>query len=182
MRVFFGIGLPLQIRKQVKGFVDGVKPQLPRMKWVEEENLHVTLRFLGEVDEARIAEVSSAALEASSSMRRFEIVLGGLGAFPNPRRTRVFWWGLSKGNEESTALFKSLESSLVKKGFAPEPKTYHPHITLARLNAPLAPLPLEELSAPGGLSFTCDAFTLYESTLTPKGPIYKIIEEFKLGG
>ena len=180
MRVFFGIGLPPQIHKQVKRFADSLKPQLPRMKWVEEENLHVTLRFVGEVDEARIPGISSAASQAASSSHRFDVVLGELGAFPNPRRARVFWWGLAQGAEESTALFKALEDNLVNRGFDKEKRRYHPHITLARLRYP-AGLPLEEFSPPTGFSFTADRFTLYQSTLTPQGPIYKILEDFKLG-
>lgn len=180
MRVFFGIGLPAQIRKQVKGFVDSLKPGLPRMKWVEEENLHITLRFLGEVEEARISSISSAASQSVSSSQRFDIVLGELGAFPNPRRARVFWWGLSRGAEESSALFTALEDNLVNRGFDKEKRRYHPHITLARLRYP-ASLSLEGLSSPSGLSFTASSFTLYQSTLTPQGPIYKILEDFKLG-
>jgi 2'-5' RNA ligase len=180
MRVFFGIGLPPQIRKQIKGFVDSLKPRLPRMKWVEEENLHITLRFLGEVDEARISSISSAANQAASAFRKFDVVLGELGAFPNPRKARVFWWGLAKGAEDSSALFKALEDNLVNQGFDKEKRRYHPHITLARLRYP-APLPLEGLSSPSGLSFTASSFTFYQSTLTPQGPIYKILEDFKLG-
>lgn len=180
MRVFFGIGLPPQIRKQVKGFVDSLKHQLPRMKWVEEENLHITLRFLGEVEEASVSSISSAASQAASSSHRFDIVLGELGAFPNPRRVRVFWWGLAQGAEESTVLFKALEDSLLNRGFEKEKRRYHPHITLARLRYP-AGLSLEGFDSPSGLSFTASSFTLYQSTLRPQGPIYKILEDFKLG-
>lgn len=180
MRVFFGIGLPPDIREQVNGFSETLRTRLPRMKWVEEKNLHVTLRFLGEVEEARIHLVTGAARETASGLEGFRTELGSLGAFPNLRRARVFWWGLSGGAEESMSLFDRLEERLVAQGIEAEKRRYHPHLTLARLRYP-APLPLESFSPPSGLSFTASSFTLYQSTLTPQGPTYKIVEEFKLG-
>lgn len=180
MRLFFGIGLSPDIRSEVNSFSATLKAQLPKMRWVEARNLHITLRFLGEVDEKRIPEISSAAQEAARSITRFEIILGQLGAFPNSRKARVFWWGLAQGAEESIQLFKQLERNLVSAGFKPEPKRYHPHLTLARLRYP-APLPLDSLTVPEGLSLTVSSYVLYQSTLTPQGPIYKTIEEFKLG-
>ncbi|MQY71037.1 RNA 2',3'-cyclic phosphodiesterase [bacterium] len=179
MRVFFGIGLPPDIRKQVGDFSETLRTRLPRMKWVEAQNLHVTLRFLGEVEEARIHLVTRAAREAASGLEGFRMVLGSLGAFPNPGRARVFWWGLFQGAEESSNLFNRLEERLVDQGFESEKRRYHPHITLARLRYP-SPLRLDSFTLPEGLSFTAPSFTLYQSTLTPKGPIYKIVEEFKL--
>lgn len=182
MRLFFGIGLPGGIGKEVYDFCESLKSKLPKMKWVEEENLHVTLRFLGEVDSSRLGSLSDAARKTSSSVKRFEILLGELGAFPNPRKARVFWLGLRKGSDETSGLFTALEERLVGAGFNAEGKSYHPHVTLARLSPPQSPLlTLERLSIPSFPSFTCDKFTLYESVLTPKGPIYKVIEEFKFG-
>ena len=179
MRVFFGIGLPPDIRKQVGDFSESLKPRLPRMKWVEEKNLHITLRFMGEVEETRLTAIIGAARDAAEALSGFPITLGELGAFPNPRRARVFWWGLSEGAEESSNLFNRLEGCLVNEGFESEKRRYHPHITLARLRYP-SPLRLDSFTLPEGLSFTASSFTLYQSTLTPKGPIYKIVEEFKL--
>jgi len=150
------------------------------MKWVEEKNLHVTLRFLGEVEEAGIHLVTGAARETASGLKGFRTELGSLGVFPNLRRARVLWWGLSGGAEESMSLFDRLEERLVAQGFEAEKRRYHPHLTLARLRYP-APLSLEGFNPPSGLSFTASSFTLYQSTLTPQGPIYKIIQEFKLG-
>lgn len=182
MRLFFGIGLPSGIRKDVHHFCESVKNNLPRMKWVEEENLHVTLKFLGEVDESRLGSLSDAARKASGSVKEFDVLPGELGAFPNPKRARVLWLGLKRGAESAAKLFNVLEERLVDAGFEAEEKTYHPHITLARLSPPQSPLlTLERLSIPSFPSFICSKFTLYESFLTPKGPIYKVIEEFKFG-
>ncbi|MEA3311787.1 MAG: RNA 2',3'-cyclic phosphodiesterase [candidate division WOR-3 bacterium] len=180
MRVFFGIGLPPDIRKQVNSFLEALRTRLPRMKWVEEKNLHVTLRFLGEIEETKVPLVCAAARETASGLEGFRMALGSLGAFPDPRRARVLWWGLSQGAEESGQLFDRLEQRLVAQGIEAEKRRYHPHLTLARLRYP-APLPLESFSTPSALSFTASSFTLYQSTLTPNGPIYKIVEEFKLG-
>ncbi|MBN2379284.1 RNA 2',3'-cyclic phosphodiesterase [candidate division WOR-3 bacterium] len=180
MRAFFGIGLPAQIRREVKGFTDNIRSSLPRMKWVEEENLHITLRFLSEVDEKRIPEISSAASKAAKAVKQFSTILGRLGAFPNSRKARVFWWGLARGAEDAGQIFNNLERNLVNSGFEPERKPYHPHITLARLRNPV-PLPVDDFKPPEHLGFPASTFTLYQSILTPQGPIYKVIEEFRLG-
>jgi len=180
MRLFFGIGIPPNIRSEIDVFIQTLKPRLPRMKWVKAENLHITLRFLGDVEEAKLSVLGDAARGAQGSVSEFDAKLGGLGAFPAPGKARVVWLGLASGHEESAALFNSLEANLVKAGFPPERRRYHPHVTLARLRHP-APLPLEEFDPPV-LSFRAAAFTLYKSTLTPGGPIYEVIEEFEIGG
>lgn len=174
------MGLPSPVRRAVKEFTDRIKKELPRMKWVEPENLHITLRFVGEVDEFRVPVIRSAAREASETTGKFDISLGCVGAFPNPRKARILWLGLDDGSRESVFLFSSLEKKLVKAGFEAERKRYHPHITLARLRNPSS-LALESFNPPTNLSFSASNFTLYQSTLTPQGPIYEIIEEFELG-
>jgi 2'-5' RNA ligase len=180
MRLFFGVGLPSGVRKEVRNFCSSVKEKLPNMKWVEEENLHITLRFLGEVDAEKNTSLIRLSDEASREIKAFPVTPGALGAFPNPERARVFWWGVSEGAQECTSLFEKLEARLVKNGFPAEEKAFHPHITLARLKFP-APLPLEKIRAYSFSPFTCNQFTLYESVLRPEGPLYKIVKEFRLG-
>ncbi len=180
MRLFFGVGLPSGVKKEVNAFCLKIREKLPKMKWVEEENLHITMRFLGDVDSTKIGLLTQISEETSRELKKFPVTLGNLGAFPSPAKARVFWWGLREGEKECTELFNILETQLVKNGFEAEDKTFHPHITLARLKFP-ALLPLERLTTRDTLSFTASSFELYESTLTPKGPIYKIIERFNLG-
>lgn len=180
MRLFFGVGLPMGVRKEVWNFCSTIKEKLPKMKWVEEENLHITLRFLGEVEKEKLSTLVQLSDELSRAVKAFPVMLGSLGAFPNPKRARVFWCGLSEGGEGCTRLFNGLEARLQDFGFAPEDKVFHPHITLSRLNPP-STLAIENLSPPPVLSFTCDRFTLYESVLRPQGPLYKTIKEFILG-
>jgi 2'-5' RNA ligase len=180
MRLFFGVGLPGRVRKEVSGFCASIKEKLPRMKWVEEENLHVTLKFLGEVEKEKLNALFHITEEATSDFNSFSASLGDLGAFPNPKRARVFWLGLKKGEKECMELFEKLEARLAKNKFPREEKSFHPHITLARLKFPES-LQLEELSPPTDLIFFAESVTLYESVLTPKGPIYTIIKEFLLG-
>lgn len=179
MRLFFGVGLPMGVRKEVWNFCSSIKEKLPRMKWVEEENLHITLRFLGEMEKEKLATLVRLSDEASRTTKAFPVTLGSLGVFPSHKRARVFWWGLSEGGEGCTGLFKRLEARLVDSGFTPEDKAFHPHITLARLNPP-STLAIEDFTTPAGLSFTCNRFTLYESVLRPQGPLYKTIKEFDL--
>lgn len=180
MRVFFAVPLPSDARREVREFADTVKPLLPRMKWVEEENLHLTLRFIGEVDEERLPLLIDAGRDAVHELHTFQAVLGELGAFPHSGKARVLWWGLKRGRDEAVQIFTRLEDELVKRGFESEKRAYHPHVTLARMRRP-APLALRELTPPGSLTAGVKAFVLYKSTLTPQGPIYEILEEFRLG-
>jgi 2'-5' RNA ligase len=179
MRVFFGISLPSQARRRLEEYTTKIRARLPRMKWVEAQNLHVTLRFMGEVADEQIPSIASAAREASLTISAFDILLGRLGAFPDSRRARVLWWGLEEGARQCQALFSSLEAKLIVSGFPREPKRYHPHLTLARLRDPQS-LPIESFSTPSDLKFAARSFKLYKSTLTLQGPIYEIIEEFNL--
>lgn len=177
MRVFLGIGLPSQIRSRVKEFANSISPHLPRMKWVEEENIHITLKFFGETEPEKVDKISEILSTPLKSVKTFNVTLEKLGAFPNSKKARVLWWGLSEGETECVQLFAGIESTLVKQGFPKEEKTYHPHITLARLKFPQS-LALDSLPAPTDLSFLATCVTLYESVLTPNGPIYTIIKEF----
>ena len=153
------------------------------LKLVEPENIHVTLRFLGEVPRSLVDEVARALDKLSAEP--FNLALKGLGAFPSPSRPRVVWVGVSEGAAELSELHRQVESLLRPLGFRPEREEFTPHITLARVKGArnlqgLARFIAERSGLEVG-SMRVEEVKLKRSTLTPSGPIYSDIHVKKLG-
>jgi 2'-5' RNA ligase len=102
--------------------------------WVKRENLHFTLRFLGEVDDP--APVAAAADEAAAAHPSFEAELGGAGAFPSPRRARVLWLAMARGGDALKAVAQALDRALVARGFPAADRPFAPHLTIGRVREP----------------------------------------------
>ncbi len=147
------------------------------VKWVEEENLHLTLKFLGEVKEERVEEISRVLREIRRSEKRFELSLEDIGAFPSERSPRVIWIGVGKGREEIIRLQERIEEGLTPLGFKKEERGFHPHLTIARVKKRADFKELFDLSYKSRV-FLVDSVTLFKSTLTPKGPIYEPLDRF----
>lgn len=151
------------------------------LKLVEPENIHATLRFLGEVQAPLLDQVKSEL--AQVAFQPIAIELRGVGAFPNPRRPNVVWIGITKGGEELQGIFSRLEPRLRGLGFPADKKGFSPHITISRvksgrsreaLYSGIMDMPDIEFG-----SMNVDSIRLKKSTLTPKGPIYSTIYEQK---
>jgi len=151
-----------------------------RLKLVESENLHITLRFLGEVLESQLQQVYEKVL-LKLEWRPFLVRLKGVGAFPNERRPRVVWIGVEEGHDELIDLSRQIENGLRKLGFPKESKEFHPHVTIARVKIPGNVGSLGKLfSAYREFvfgEFTVEKVELKKSVLTPKGPIYSTLKE-----
>ena len=142
------------------------------------KDFHLTLKFLGEVAEENIEEISKKLREIR--FNRFNLKLAGLGVFPNKSRPRVLWIGLNN-NSELLRLQKEISCLFTNCG---DNKDFHPHVTLARINSlkesdkfieTLKRIKLSELE------FSVNSFSLIKSELTPKGPIYEVIQTFHSG-
>jgi len=151
------------------------------LKPVEPENIHATLRFLGEVQVPLLDQVKSEL--AQVSFQSFLVELRGVGAFPNPRRPNVVWIGITKGGEELQGIFSHLEPRLRGLGFAADRKGFSPHITIGRVksgrNREALYSGIMGMSDVEFGSMTVESIRLKKSTLTPKGPIYSTIYEQK---
>lgn len=175
-RLFVAIRPPKPIRALLQGAMGGVNGA----RWQSDEQLHLTLRFIGEVDR-HLAQDILAALGAVHQPP-FEIALSGVGVFERRGRPETLWAGIVP-QEDLHALHKKVDQALTRVGVEPDRRVFHPHITVARLNRSAGPAN-NFLSDAGGLAsapFLVDAFALYESELTPDGPIYSAIERYKLG-
>jgi 2'-5' RNA ligase len=149
-----------------------------RVSWVKEENLHYTMRFLGELGEDGARRAGEAALQAAASIPAFDAQLGGPGAFPDARRARVLWLGLSTGAEALVALARALDRALEPRGFAAPDHPFSPHLTLGRIRDAGADwtAALARAQPAGGpeAGFRVERLTVVESTLSPRGSIYAV--------
>lgn len=174
-RLFVAISLPLPIRTQLLDLMGGVAGA----RWQDEEQLHLTLRFIGEVGN-RLAEDVDTALH---SVRHppFEIALSGVGAFERRGQPTALWAAIAP-HDALRALHKKIDQALIRAGLEPEGRTYHPHITLARFGrggAPLQPF-LESASSLTSAPFKVEDFRLYESHLTSEGAVYSPLARYRL--
>ena len=149
-------------------------------RWQSEEQIHLTLRFIGEVDRHAARDVHAAL--GSIHHRSFEVAVSGLGTFERRGQSEVVWAGLTP-HEPLRALHNKLDQALARVGIDADRRAYLPHVTLARLTRASGPV-RNYLELWGGLStapFRVEAFALYESRLTPEGAVYSVVEEYPLG-
>lgn len=159
-----------QIEEQIKKIrFEGVRP-------VKSNQLHLTLKFLGEVPESRIASIKQAI--QSIDFPSFNISLEGIGCFPNLNYIRVVWIGITEGSDNLKQLANMIEERLNPIGFPREKRGFSPHLTLARIKKlrsnknQLTAIVRDSKAIPIGVQLI-DEFLLKQSTLTPKGPIYE---------
>ena len=151
------------------------------LKLVQPRNIHITMRFLGNIPPTMVDSIHDALKQISFSP--FEIELRGLGVFPNLRRPRVVWAGIQKGADELTQIINQLEPHLRRLGFKSDKKGFRPHLTLARVRsgrhkAELAQR-IDNLAEYSFGSLTADYLRLKQSVLTPQGPIYTVLREIE---
>jgi 2'-5' RNA ligase len=146
------------------------------VSWVAAENFHVTLKFLGGIDESRVPPVIAALDVAVRRHARFAIEVAGLGAFPSPARARVLWAGIVAGDGPLGALAATVDTALTPLGFPREERPFSPHVTLGRVREPRRePALAEALTANKGPRFgrvAVDEVTLMRSDLSPRGARY----------
>jgi 2'-5' RNA ligase len=175
-RLFVAIRPPQPIRVLLLGAMGGVSG----VRWQSDDQLHLTLRFIGEVDRHRADDIH-AALGAVHHLP-FEIALSRIGTFERRGRADAVWAGVAP-DKPLHALHKKVDAALVRVGIEPEQRAYLPHITLARLGRSSGHVG-NLLEQSGGLTsppFTVDHFALFESDLTPDGAVYSMVERYALG-
>jgi len=174
-RLFVAIRPPRPIREALLASMGGISGA----RWQSDDQLHLTLRFIGEVDRHRADDVHAAL--GAIHQARFEAALNGIGAFERRGWPDAVWAGVTP-HEPLHALHKKVDAALARVGIGPDPRAFLPHITLARLKRLSGPVG-NLLERSGGLTsppFTVDHFALYESDLTPDGAVYSIVERYPL--
>jgi 2'-5' RNA ligase len=177
MRLFVGLGLPEGLAQCLAILEAG----LPGARWVAPENMHLTLRFIGEVSRDAAEDIDE--MLAGVSAPAFDLHLQGVGAFGQGAKTRSVWVGLQP-SEELAFLHTKVESAVVRGGQPPEGRKFFPHITLARFNhadANRLQRFIEGNSLFRAGPWTIDHFTLFESHMGKGGSVYTPLTDYELG-
>lgn len=182
MRVFFAVVPPRPVREAVELIRDPLKEAAPGGRWVHPSLWHLTLKFLGEVEDDLVPAIGDLAAEIVARHVSFELSLRNLGMFPNAERPKVLWVGTEDGAEEIAAIARDLDEGLDGLGFEPEGKPYRAHLTIARFRDPHEAGELASMIGPSDEigRFEVEEIVLMQSVLRPRGPDYSVLEKLPL--
>jgi len=193
MRAFIAVKLDERIHRRLELLQEELRGAMPArvVRWVEPDNIHLTLKFLGDTPAARLPDITRALEGVAAGVKPFAFDLAGLGCFPNTRRPNVVWVGIQEPAGRLAALQERIEEALEPLGFAREGRGFSPHLTLGRVRREGRPADIAEV----GLAVEkrrdkvknvgrqeVAGVTLFQSDLRPEGPIYTALAEIALGG
>ncbi len=186
MRSFIAIALPPECRAAIARAASPLRAKRVRASWTPERNLHLTLKFLGEIAADRIDELVARMEEGAREIPPFSFQLAEAGAFPSVRAPRVLWIGIREPLELAGKLHQNMENALAGAGIPRDDRPFHPHVTVARVKSRVAPgwgeSVVSALSAtPFGAVFA-RSYGLYESRLSPSGAAYTVLRDVPFGG
>jgi 2'-5' RNA ligase len=192
MRLFIALELPPEVREAAALVARELKASGADVKWVKPESMHLTLKFLGETPDDQVPDIKTALDHACVGHSALDLTIKGCGSFPGEKKPQVVWLGLDGQIEQLRDLAGAIEARLELLGFPPERRSFKAHLTLGRLRrgpkrggkrgGSVVPL-VRAIAAYKdfqGPAFRADHVVLMKSTLTPSGPIYEPLAEFKL--
>ena len=186
IRSFIAIPITPAIQKSAATLVSRLAGERDGIKWVPGENLHLTLKFLGEVDNREVPRVCEVLRRCCSGIEPFFIQFHGAGAFPDPSRPRVVYAGITEGGDSLVKRVGRLEPALAELGFKPEPRAYVPHLTLGRTRGGSrrgAPEVGERIGEQADFdlgAMAAEKVCLYASFLDKSGPTYQVMDTVPL--
>jgi len=189
VRAFVAVELDPALREAVADLLRHLQKAVGGVRWVDPEGVHITLKFLGEVEAGRIPPIASALETAVRPLAPFNLRLGTPGAFPDPQRPRVLWLAVEEPTGALARLQRAVEEALTALGFPPEERPFTPHLTLGRVGAQAgegvrrrAGLALAGLKVPPGLTMRVTTVSLMRSHLSPQGARYTRLARIPLEG
>jgi 2'-5' RNA ligase len=187
MRVFIAIDIGEEIRAALSNlqqqFQSKVDIKRSDVKWVQPKNIHLTLKFLGEIKDEKVVEVCNITKDVTDRHKSFELDVESVGCFGG-RSARVVWVGVGQGSDDLLRLQEDLDRQLASGGWPPETRKFTGHLTLCRVRNPKAGIKLAQTSEAfrdfrlGTMS--ADSVTVYQSQLRPTGPVYTVLGDYKL--
>jgi RNA 2',3'-cyclic 3'-phosphodiesterase len=181
VRLFVAIQIPSQIRNALAAFIEELRATAPHAKWVRSENLHVTLKFLGHTDAAKLEKIENA-LRIVRSPQPVNLDFSGVGFFPNEKRPRIFWAGMNS-SPSLGPLAAAIDHTMHQLGFPLEDRPFTPHLTLARFDPAGLPPKLADTvkkhTSKNFGSLSAGEFHLIESKLKPTGAEYTNLQSFR---
>lgn len=168
--------------------LDNVQQELKSLRlkarWVRPQNIHLTLKFLGNIDPADIDDIGVVMADAAGDCAPFSLTIGGIGFFPGIKRPRVIWVGLGGAKPALFNLQRNLENRLATAGFPKEKRSFKAHLTLGRIrqaaNPDIVGQAIQDYSDLGNLKFTADRIVLFKSDLKPSGAVYSHLKQVGL--
>lgn len=178
IRLFIAFPIESAVREHLAAISGRFKSISPNVKWVDPDNMHLTARFLGDTDPKMIRPIVELIQSTCEKFGPVQAMVERIGGFPNLKRPRVLWAGLSESADNLTPIVQELRNGLNRLGISPDEKRFKAHLTLARIKQPIG---LERLLGElerfkfEPIKITFKRMELIESTLTPQGPIYKTL-------
>ncbi len=184
MRIFVGCELEEALRARLTDVARRSEASLDGLRWVTPEAMHITLKFLGEVADELVGEVTSVLEEPLGGITSFAVSFQGLGSFPTRGEPRILWAGISRGVAELILLSKIVEAAMEPIGFEREKRSFSPHVTLARVKRGARPRGIGDLTREGKAatfgSQEVQYVSLIRSVLRPDGAVYTPIHRWAL--
>jgi 2'-5' RNA ligase len=187
LRTFIAVEIDAAVRQAADGLIDALRGPPADVKWVEFQNRHITLQFLGDVAEEATGQIGAAIAQVATAAAPFELHVCGAGAFPSPGRPRTLWLGCEKGVAQLTDLQQRIEAALARLGYRPESRRFQAHLTIGRVRgggpalAELGRLLREHAEFDAGRTEVRQV-TLFSSQLGPQGPKYTPLGVAELQG
>jgi 2'-5' RNA ligase len=184
IRSFIAFELPAAVISLLDRVQQELKALGLKARWVRPQNIHLTLKFLGNIDPAAIEDIGQAMAEAAGQCAPFTLTVGGIGLFPGIRRPRVIWVGLGGATGALLELHRNLAHRLAAVGFAQEKRSFKAHLTLGRIrqaaNPDILDRAIQAYSDLGNLKFSADRIILFKSELKPSGAEYSHLKQATL--
>lgn len=182
MRIFIAVKIPGPLKKKIFHIQQELKSKIEKIKWVDAELLHFTLKFLGEISEEGLKKVEKVSFQIASESTPFVLEIKGMGIFPDYSSPRVIWIGVEEGGERIEELARRLDKKLSEEGFIKEKREWVPHLTIGRVKflrekEKFKELILSKEKVEIG-KMKVESLNIIQSHLTPKGPIYKTLKEY----
>lgn len=184
-RTFCAIELTYDVRTRLQDHVRRLREAVPdsSASWSKPENVHLTLKFFGNVPTQSLSKISAACSRVAEEFQSFQISIGGTGVFPRRSRPQVLWVGVEDSSGGLLDLQGRLEEEFAREGFPREDRGFRPHLTIARLRKPEDARKLAETHIQTRFALTAmhvNELVLFRSQLSPKGSIYTVISKHAL--
>ena len=183
-RIFTAIDISEEVRARVSESVETLGREFPniRVGWEKPEKLHLTLKFLGDINEIQLRNLTYAVAQTAKQIANFNLQIVGTGVFPSMRNARILWLGLKDEKGNLTHLNEIFENECENLGFTREKRNFKPHLTIARLREPQKSRELSEKHLSNNFQsegFNINQIVIYESVLKPTGSVYTVVSSHK---
>ena len=183
IRTFIAIELPVKVKQVARQIQNQLGERIDGIRWVKHENIHLTVKFLGNMEENRINDIAAAVINAVKDISVMNLKTGHLGIFPNENRPRILWLGIEGDVREFIRMSKNCESELAKLGYEKDARENKPHITVGRIRSSKKQKGLVNILEDihiESIEFRADALKLIRSELNPNGAVHTNLQSFKL--